>query len=718
MDRIVRSMCERPSRALRLRPLRSRIEAAKAKSPRVTPELRAKRWSPSSVICQKNLQCEVVESDDEVIVIDPEEPPVIPRRRKRAPVQLRVSLRLQRLKCSTEQKTTPVHLRNVFLNSHEQPVPNVKRHLRKANGTVIKTATKLQPPGKAKKPLNNPSKSGGKRHPQSSTETVSSSALEVSGPVFADIACEESSEISDAAKVKNTIRIFNAFFLQAVQEEEVRFHEDQKKNLGVKRASRRPDLQAVTKMRKNNAILFAEKQIGHLPGINVGDHFYSRAEMVAVGLHKHWLSGIDYIGGSKQLKGFELLPLAVSIVMSGGYEDDVDNCEDVIYTGEGGNNLIGDRRQIADQKMIRGNLALKNSIEQGNFVRVIRGHRSSNSYSGKVYTYDGLYKVINYWAEKGISGHTVYKYRLKRAKSQAVLTTDQVHFCRGNVPKCPAELRGLVCEDISKAFTYSTYVEIPKSIKMPAPAVGCSCERECVDPYKCSCARLNGNSFPYVGRDGGRLVEAKDIVFECGPRCGCGSACVNRATQRGLHYRLEVFRTPHKGWGVRSWDLIPSGAFVCEYTGKVVVSDELDAIIDDTYVFALDCMLTMRGIGGRERRLGGISKPIQEHLGVTGEDKKEDIGQAEYSIDAGKSGNVSRFINHSCDPNLFVQCVLTTHHDVKLARIVFFANDNIPPLQELSYDYGYILDSVVGDDGKVKKRPCFCGADICRKRLY
>ena len=26
-------------------------------------------------------------------------------------------------------------------------------------------------------------------------------------------------------------------------------------------------------------------------------------------------------------------------------------------------------------------------------VRVIRGHKSANSYVGKVYTYDGLYKV-------------------------------------------------------------------------------------------------------------------------------------------------------------------------------------------------------------------------------------------------------------------------------------------------------------------------------------
>lgn len=37
-----------------------------------------------------------------------------------------------------------------------------------------------------------------------------------------------------------------------------------------------------------------------------------------------------------------------------------------------------------------------------------------------------------------------------------------------------------------------------------------------------------------------RLIEAKDVVFECGPNCGCGPGCVNRTSQRGLRYRLEV----------------------------------------------------------------------------------------------------------------------------------------------------------------------------------
>ena len=52
-------------------------------------------------------------------------------------------------------------------------------------------------------------------------------------------------------------------------------------------------------------------------------------------------------------------PLGVAIVLSGQYEDDLDNSEDVVYTGQGGNNLLGNKRQVQDQVMERGNLALK-----------------------------------------------------------------------------------------------------------------------------------------------------------------------------------------------------------------------------------------------------------------------------------------------------------------------------------------------------------------------
>ena len=35
-----------------------------------------------------------------------------------------------------------------------------------------------------------------------------------------------------------------------------------------------------------------------------------------------------------------------------------------------------------------------------------------------------------------------------------------------------------------------------------------------------------------------------------------------------------------------------------------------------------------------------------------------------YEVDAASIGNIARFVNHSCDANLFVQPVLGDHHDV------------------------------------------------------
>ncbi|CBI21273.3 hypothetical protein VitviT2T_022130 [Vitis vinifera] len=541
-----------------------------------------------------------------------------------------------------------------------------------------------------------------------------------------DVSTTNVVEKSVYAKVKETLRTFNKYYLHFVQKGDAPEKDG-------RQGSRRPDLKAISKMMETNAILYPEKRFGPIPGVDVGHQFFSRAEMVAVGFHSHWLNGIDYMGQSynrREYSGYTF-PLAVAIVLSGQYEDDLDNSEDVVYTGQGGNNLLGNKRQVQDQVMERGNLALKNCMEQCVPVRVIRGHKSANSYVGKVYTYDGLYKVVQYWAEKGVSGFTVFKYRLKRLEGQPILTTNQVQYARGRVPNSISEIRGLVCEDISggqedipipatnlvddppfapTGFTYCNSIKVSKSVKLPSNAIGCNCKGTCTDPRTCSCAMLNGSDFPYVHRDGGRLIEAKDVVFECGPKCGCGPGCLNRTSQRGLKYRLEVFRTPKKGWAVRSWDYIPSGAPICEYKGILMRTDELDNVSDNNYIFDIDCLQTMRGLDGRERRFRDVSMPTS-----TDDQKSESV--PEFCIDAGSTGNVARFINHSCEPNLFVQCVLSSHHDAKLARVMLFAADNIPPLQELTYDYGYTLDSVMGPDGKIKQMLCFCGAADCRKRL-
>jgi euchromatic histone-lysine N-methyltransferase len=37
-----------------------------------------------------------------------------------------------------------------------------------------------------------------------------------------------------------------------------------------------------------------------------------------------------------------------------------------------------------------------------------------------------------------------------------------------------------------------------------------------------------------------------------------------------LQFRLEVYKTEDRGWGVRSWDSIPAGAVVATFYGKVL----------------------------------------------------------------------------------------------------------------------------------------------------
>ncbi|KAL2348262.1 hypothetical protein Fmac_002262 [Flemingia macrophylla] len=581
-----------------------------------------------------------------------------------------------------------------------------------------------------------------------------------------------SCEKSDVAKIKETMRLFNKHYLHFVQEEEKRCGnavsrkdskkvskskkvaaspQDSKKGSKKKKegvtppredskrgASKRPDLKAITKMRENDEILYPEKRIGNIPGIEVGYQFCSRAEMVVLGFHSHWLNGIDFVGMSysKVYRNYEL-PVAVAIVLSGMYEDDLDNAEDVIYTGQGGHNLTGNKRQIKDQILERGNLALKNCARQDVPVRVIRGHKSKSSYTGKVYTYDGLYKVVESWTEKGISGFTVFKFRLRRLEGQSALTTNQVYFTNGRVPRSLAEIRGLVCDDISggqedmpipatnlvddppfppTGFTYCKSLKVAKNVKFPPIVGGCKCKGdECRDPTTCACALLNGSDFPYVSANGGRLVEAKHVVFECGPKCGCGPKCVNRTSQKAMRYRLEVFRTVKKGWAVRSWDFIPSGAPVCEYTGILARTEDMDSASENNYIFEIDCLQTIKGLGGRETRTqdGEIPANLLDKY-----DDQSSESAPEFCIDAGSTGNIARFINHCCEPNLFVQCVLSSHHDLRLARVMLFAADNIPPLQELTYDYGYALDSVLDSNGNIKQMACYCGAPECRKRLF
>ncbi len=104
---------------------------------------------------------------------------------------------------------------------------------------------------------------------------------------------------------------------------------------------------------------------------------------------------------------------AAAIVLSGGYQDDEDLGDEIIYTGHGGNDSATGN-QIADQSWTSpGNLGLVVSRQRNLPVRVIRGYRHNSPFSPITgYRFGGLYLVVDHWEEIGISGFRICRFKL------------------------------------------------------------------------------------------------------------------------------------------------------------------------------------------------------------------------------------------------------------------------------------------------------------------
>jgi putative restriction endonuclease len=154
---------------------------------------------------------------------------------------------------------------------------------------------------------------------------------------------------------------------------------------------------------------------GHIPGYPVGSRFENRAALAEARVHRHRQAGIS----GSATKG------ADSIVLSGGYEDDQDFGNLIIYTGYGGRDPATGR-QVSDQPFSLWNRALAYSSLNGLPVRVIRGEGHESRYSPSAgYRYDGLYLVDDYWQDRGRTGFLVWRYRLIKLPDQLDQESDQ-----------------------------------------------------------------------------------------------------------------------------------------------------------------------------------------------------------------------------------------------------------------------------------------------------
>lgn len=211
----------------------------------------------------------------------------------------------------------------------------------------------------------------------------------------------------------------------------------------------------------------------------------------------------------------------------------------------------------------------------------------------------------------------------------------------------------------------------------------CSCDPDQRCMVDCACLKDSGPSYDSNGLllSSRLCTDQAPPIYECNTSCACGTSCANKSTQRGAHPSLEVYSTDRKGYGVKTNTDLAKGEFVCEYVGELVslsnAKKKLVALTaeDNCYVII-----------------------YKEHFGTT--------NTLCTCIDATVKGNIARFINHSCAPNLIM---LPVRSGCIVPRLCLFTLEAVTKGTELCFSYG---DNTVGSG-----KPCYCNSVNCHGYL-
>lgn len=131
------------------------------------------------------------------------------------------------------------------------------------------------------------------------------------------------------------------------------------------------------------------------------------------------------------------------------------------------------------------------------------------------------------------------------------------------------------------------------------------------------------------------------------------------------------------GLGLFAAKFFPAGSLIIEYCGEMLHSEQMVNRRDAYY----------NALGTRYRRSCYLFRLDSERV-----------------LDATLKGNLSRFINHSCDPNSYSRVVSL---DMKDKKLLIFALKNIEPGEEILYDYKF-------PEEDCEKLICYCGSSKCR----
>ncbi|CAN8229886.1 unnamed protein product [Cochlearia groenlandica] len=166
-----------------------------------------------------------------------------------------------------------------------------------------------------------------------------------------------------------------------------------------------------------------------------------------------------------------------------------------------------------------------------------------------------------------------------------------------------------------------------------------------------------------------RSCVCRSQCVSCSEACGCPDTCGNRPFREAK--KIKLVKTELCGWGVEAEESINAEEFIVEYIGEVIN----DAQCEERFWDMKD---------------KGISDFYMCEI------------QKDLTIDATFKGNISRFLNHSCNPN----CILEKWQVEGELRIGIFARRRIEAGEPLTYNYRFVQ---FGPEVK-----CHCGSANCQ----
>lgn len=143
--------------------------------------------------------------------------------------------------------------------------------------------------------------------------------------------------------------------------------------------------------------------------------------------------------------------------------------------------------------------------------------------------------------------------------------------------------------------------------------------------------------------------------------------------------KIERRQSEIHGNGVFATEAIAKGERIIRYRGKLRTHAEVDA------------------------EYGDLEEDGHTFLFTLNDD---------YVIDANVDGNVARWINHSCDPNCESLIEENAKGKKQKDKVFIEAIRDIAPGEELTYNYGIVLDEPHTAKNK-KLWACRCGAKHC-----